>query len=211
VRNSHNYIPITRGNPRSLSGENFYESIADVRCNDAANDAGHFPRAEANARLISAAPDLLKACESAFEVLHYLPGALNENEAAKDAYTACMKAVGKAKGHPTGDDVETEPRGVDGLTGAGEEVAELRDENERLKERVAELEEALADADQVIGVLKGAAAFLNAEGEKKGMPVAGNYRFWSKQCEEKKEMLEAAPLPDTDASQSVSREAEVSQ
>jgi len=97
------------------------------------------------------------------------------------------------------------------LTSAGEEIGELREENERLKERVAELEEALADADQVIGVLKGAAAFLNAEGEKKGMPVAGNYRFWSKQCEEKKEMLEAAPLPDTDASQNASREAEVSQ
>jgi hypothetical protein len=139
VRGSHTFIPISRGTPGDWTEESFYESIADVRCIDDPNDAGHFPKTEANARLISAAPDLLKACERAFEVLHYLPGNLNENEAVKDAYAACMKAVGKANGHPMGGDVETEPRGVDGLTGAGKEVAELRDENERLRKRVAEL------------------------------------------------------------------------
>ena len=154
VRRGRTYIPISRGNPRSSSGENFFESVADVRCIDDPNDAGHFPKTEANARLISAAPDLLKACERAFEVLHYLPGGLNENEAVKDAYAACMKAVGKANGHPMGGDVETEPRGVDGLTGAGEEVAELRDENERLRECVAKLEEACETAETRLGSVR---------------------------------------------------------
>jgi hypothetical protein len=154
TRGSHTFIPISRGTPGSRTEEDFFESIADVRCdNDPPNDAGHFPRAEANARLISAAPDLLKACERAFEVLHYLPGGLNENEAVKDAYAACMKAVGKANGHPMGGDVEAEPRGVDGLTGAGKEVDELRDENERLRECVAKLEEACETAETRLGSL----------------------------------------------------------
>ena len=136
-------MPIIRGNPGSMTGVDFFECIADVRCNGAPDERGNYPRAEANARLISAAPDLLKACEHAFEVLHYLPDGVSENEAVEDAYAACMKALGKAERHPAGDDVETEPRGVSGLTGAGEEVAELRDENKRLKERVADLEAAI--------------------------------------------------------------------
>ena len=197
VKGGETFIPITRGNLHSLSGENFFECIADVRCNDAPNDAGHFPRAEANAHLISAAPDLLKACERAFEVLHYLPGGLNENEAVKDAYAACMKAVGKANGHPMGGDVETEPRGVDGLTGAGEEVADLRDENERLRECVAKLEEACETAETRLGSLSNPFS-----------PTPKARRVAKRAAKILRRALLAA---DTSLARNASREAEVSQ
>ena len=49
----------------------------------------------------------------------------------------------RSSNHASDSDLpDRDERGVGDLTGAGEEVSELRDENERLKERVADLERA---------------------------------------------------------------------
>ncbi len=52
-------------------------------------------QAEANARLIAAAPDLLAACEA---VLPWLGGLANENPSVAPEYTQLFAAIAKATG-----------------------------------------------------------------------------------------------------------------
>jgi len=87
----------------------------------------------ANGHLIAAAPGLLAACE---KMVQAVPP---DGEALRASHSA-ERAIAKARGLGDSDLPDQDERGVDGLTGAGREVDELRDENERLKERVAELE-----------------------------------------------------------------------
>jgi hypothetical protein len=110
----------------------------------------------ANAKLIAAAPELLNACEKITEAISpytRTPGATPDP--AMYASRAAFHAIAKARVLPPKfaklpDQDERDPdneRSTVSLTSAGKEVAELRDENERLKERIADLEKACEKAD----------------------------------------------------------------
>lgn len=90
----------------------------------------------ANGHLIAAAPDLLAACENMVQAVPPDGEALRASRSAE-------RAVAKARGLGGSDLPDRNERGVSGLTNAGEEVSELRDENERLRGRVADLEAAI--------------------------------------------------------------------
>jgi hypothetical protein len=98
----------------------------------------------ANARLVAAAPDLLAACEEIVEAVPPEDGAASHRQAVR-ASRAAHRAIAKARGSNDTSDSDLPDQGERGaadLTSAGEEIGALREENERLKERVAELEEA---------------------------------------------------------------------
>ena len=105
----------------------------------------------ANAKLIAAAPELMNACEKITEAISpytRTPGATPDP--AMYASRVAFHAIAKARVLPPKftklpDQDERDPdndneRSEVGLTSAGKEVADLRDENERLKERIEELE-----------------------------------------------------------------------
>ena len=153
VKGGETFIPITRGNLHSLSGEDFFECIADVRCNDVPNDAGHFPeaepKAEANAHLISAAPDLLAACEALTKAVPPKEDGAASHRQAVRASRAAHRAIAKARGSndPSDSDMpDQDERGTVGPASASEEVAELRDENERLRKIITHRGGAEAEA-----------------------------------------------------------------
>jgi hypothetical protein len=98
----------------------------------------------ANARLIAAAPNLLAACKALTKAVPPEENGAASHRQAVRASRAAHRAIAKAHGLDDPSDSglpDRDERDAVGLTSAGKEVADLRDENERLKERVAELEE----------------------------------------------------------------------
>jgi len=147
-----------------LKGTDMRESGAVYSDVHATRDQIKKQEPAANARLIAAAPDLLAACE---KMVQAVPP---DGEALRASHSA-ERAIAKARGLPDPSDSDLpdrDERGVVGLTGAGEEVDELRDENERLKERVAELEKTKVEAQERIGELEGALLRVRDWIEEKG-------------------------------------------
>jgi hypothetical protein len=104
----------------------------------------------ANARLMAAAPNMLAACKALIEATSPEKDSVDFCREALRASGIARHAIAKARGlddSSDSDPSDTDERGVDGLTSAGEEVSKLRDENERLRERVADLEKACETAD----------------------------------------------------------------
>jgi hypothetical protein len=148
----------------------------------------------ANARLIAAAPDLLAACKALKKATSPEKDSVDFCREALRASGIARHAIAKARGLGDASDSDMpdqDERDAVGLTSAGKEVAELRDEKERLKERIAELEKT-----------------LRIVGESLNQWTKIVEKSFSVDLNDIREIIRSA-IPDENATQSVSHEAEV--
>jgi hypothetical protein len=81
-----------------------WKAIADIRCDHMGADAVNEAEAEANAKLIAAAPELLEACQAAFDLVYRI--ALKHRESmSQQEYTSTQEALLAAIAKATGQSV----------------------------------------------------------------------------------------------------------
>jgi len=73
-----------------FGGANFGEIVAQTGCN--------YPRCQANARLIAAAPDMLAACDSAIQIIEQLIPEPSARGIADVVLVQIRRAIAKAEG-----------------------------------------------------------------------------------------------------------------